>query len=185
VINDIKKETEQRMTKSLDALKSALAKIRTGRAHPSILENIQVNYYGSDMPLVQVAAINVEDARTLAVVPWEAKMVPEVEKAIMKSDLGLNPSTAGTVIRVPMAALTEETRRNFIKQAKNEAEHAKVSIRNIRRDANTHLKDLLKEKEVSEDQERRAQDDVQKLTDRFVADVEKLLATKETDLMAI
>jgi len=185
VINDIKKDTEQRMTKSIDSLKSALAKIRTGRAHPSILENIQVNYYGSDMPLMQVAAINVEDARTLVVVPWEAKMVPEVEKAIMKSDLGLNPSTAGTVIRVPMAALTEETRRGFIKQAKGEAEHAKVSIRNIRRDANTQLKDLLKEKTVSEDQERRAQDDVQKLTDRFVADVEKLLASKETDLMAI
>jgi ribosome recycling factor len=185
VINDIKKDTEQRMAKSIESLKSALAKIRTGRAHPSILENIQVNYYGSDTPLMQVAAINVEDARTLSVIPWEAKMVPEVEKAIMKSDLGLNPSTAGTVIRVPMAALTEETRKGFIKQARGEAEHAKVSIRNIRRDANTHLKDALKEKEISEDQERRAQDDVQKLTDRFVAEVDKLLATKETDLMAI
>lgn len=185
MINDIKKDTEQRMAKSMDSLKSALAKIRTGRAHPSILENIQVNYYGSDTPLMQVAAINIEDARTLAVIPWEPKMVPEVEKAIMKSDLGLNPSTAGTVIRVPMAALTEETRRGFIKQARGEAEHAKVSIRNIRRDANTHLKDLLKKKEISEDLERNAQDDIQKLTDRFVADVDKLLATKETDLMAI
>jgi ribosome recycling factor len=185
VINEIKKDTEQRMAKSIESLKSALAKIRTGRAHPSILENIQVNYYGSDTPLMQVAAINVEDARTLSVIPWEAKMVPEVEKAIMKSDLGLNPSTAGTVIRVPMAALTEETRKGYIKQAKGEAEHAKVSIRNIRRDANTHLKDLLKEKTISEDQERRAQDDIQKLTDRFVAEVDKLLAAKETDLMAI
>jgi len=185
VINEIKKDTEQRMVKAIDSLKHALAKIRTGRAHPSILENIMVNYYGSDMPLMQVAAINVEDARTLAVVPWEAKMVPEIEKAIMKSDLGLNPSTAGTVIRVPMAALTEETRKGFGKQAKGEAEHAKISIRNIRRDANTQLKDLLKDKQVSEDQERRAQDDVQKLTDRFIADVDKLLAAKETDLMAI
>lgn len=185
MINDIKKDTEQRMTKSIESLRSALAKIRTGRAHPSILENIQVNYYGSDTPLMQVAAINVEDARTLSVIPWEPKMVPEVEKAIMKSDLGLNPSTAGTVIRVPMAALTEETRKGFTKQAKGEAEHAKVSIRNIRRDANAHLKDLLKEKQISEDQERKTQDDIQKLTDRFVADVDKLLAAKETDLMAI
>lgn len=185
MINETKKDAEQRMAKSIESLKHALAKIRTGRAHPSILENIMVNYYGSDTPLMQVAAINVEDARTLSVIPWEAKMVPEVEKAIMKSDLGLNPSTAGTVIRVPMAALTEETRKGFIKQAKGEAEHAKVSIRNIRRDANTQLKDLLKDKEISEDQERKAQDDVQKLTDRFIAEVDKLLAAKETDLMAI
>ncbi len=185
MINEIKKDAEQRMGKSLDSLQHAFNKIRTGRAHPSLLENVMVSYYGSDVPLSQVANINIEDARTLAVVPWEAKMAPEVEKAIMKSDLGLNPNSAGSVIRVPMPALTEETRRNYIKQAKSEAENARVSVRNIRRDANGQLKDLLKDKSISEDEERRAQDEVQKLTDRFIAEVEKLLQVKEADLLEI
>jgi ribosome recycling factor len=185
VINDLKKDAEERMKKSVDVLGHNFNKIRTGRAHPSILDTIRVNYYGSEMPLNQVANVGVEDARTLTVSPWERNMVPEVEKAIMKSDLGLNPSTAGTVIRIPMPALTEETRKNYIKQARAEAENARVSIRNIRRDVNSDLKELLKEKEISEDDERRAQDEVQKLTDRYVAEIDKALAAKETDLMEI
>ena len=160
-------------------------KIRTGRAHPSILDGLRVNYYGSETPLSQLAAINVEDARTLSVVPWEKAIVPDVERAIMKSDLGLNPSTAGTVIRIPMPMLTEETRRGFTRQAKKEAEHSRVSIRNIRRDVIADIKDLQKEKEISEDQERKAQDDIQKLTNRFVAEIEVILSAKEADLMEI
>lgn len=185
MIEDIKNDARERMGKSLEALQSAFNKIRTGRAHPSILDSVQVSYYGSDMPINQVANINMEDARTLTVTPWEAKMVPEVEKAILKSDLGLNPATAGNVIRVPMPALTEETRKGYIKQARHEAESARVSIRNIRRDANGKLKDLVKDKEISEDDERRGQEAIQKLTDAFVADIEKLLHNKETDLMEI
>lgn len=185
MIDDIKAEAETRMKKSIDALQVAFAKIRTGRAHPSILDSITVDYYGAKSPLNQVANVNVEDARTLSVSPWEPKMVPEIEKAIMKSDLGLNPSTAGSVIRIPMPALTEETRKGFIKQARAEAETARVSTRNIRRDANNQLKDLVKEKEISEDEERRAQDDVQKITDRFGAEIDKLLSAKEADLMEI
>ena len=185
MINDLKKDAEERMKKSVEVLGHNFNKIRTGRAHPSILDTIRVSYYGSEMPLSQVANVGVEDARTLTVTPWERNMVPEVEKAIMKSDLGLNPSTAGTVIRIPMPALTEETRKGYIKQARAEAENARVSIRNVRRDVLADIKELLKEKEISEDQERKAQDDIQKLTDRFVADVDKALAAKEADLMEI
>jgi ribosome recycling factor len=183
VINEIKKEAEGRMAKAIDALGHNFNKIRTGRAHPSLLDTVRVNYYGSEVPLSQVANINIEDARTLSVSPWERNMVPDIEKAILKSDLGLNPSTAGTVIRIPMPMLTEETRRNYGKQAKAEAENARVAVRNIRRDANNQLKDLLKDKTISEDEERRAQDDVQKITDRYIAEVDKALAAKEKDLM--
>jgi len=185
VINDLKKDAEERMKKTVEVLGHNFNKIRTGRAHPSLLDTIRVNYYGSEMPLNQVANIGVEDARTLTVSPWERNMVPEVEKAIMKSDLGLNPSTAGTVIRIPMPALTEETRKGYIKQARQEAESARVSIRNIRRDVIADIKELLKEKEISEDEDRKAQDDIQKITDRYIAEVDKALAVKETDLMAI
>lgn len=185
MINEIKQDAEERMGKSLDALNSAFNKIRTGRAHPSLLDVVTVDYYGSPTALNQVANIGIEDARTLTVTPWEAKMVPEVEKAIMKSDLGLNPSTAGSVIRVPMPMLTEETRKGYIKQAKEEAEKGRVSIRNIRRDANSQLKDLLKDKDISEDEERKAQDDVQKITDKYIAKAEEMLQAKEADLMEI
>ncbi len=185
MINEIKTDAELRMKKSLESLAHAFNKIRTGRAHPSLLEGITVNYYGAETPLQQLTNINVEDSRTLSVVPWERAVVPAIEKAIMTSDLGLNPSTAGTVIRIPMPALTEETRRNFTKQAKNEAETARVSVRNIRRDANGQLKDLLKDKEIGEDDERRAQEDVQKLTDKYIAEIDKAFATKERDLMEI
>jgi ribosome recycling factor len=185
VIDDLKKDAEERMEKSIAALGTALNKIRTGRAHPSILDGIRVDYYGSEMPLGQVAAINIEDGRTLSVVPWEKNMVPEIEKAIMKSDLGLNPSTAGSNIRIPMPPLTEETRKGYIKQARQEAESSKVAIRNIRRDVLSDVKALLKDKAITEDDDRRAQDDVQKITDRFVAEVDKALAVKEKDLMEI
>lgn len=185
MIDEFKKDAKERMAKAIDALGSNFNKIRTGRAHPSLLDGLKVSYYGSDTPLSQVANINVEDARTLSVTPWEKNIVPEVEKAIMKSDLGLNPSTAGTVIRIPMPALTEETRKGYIKQARHEAESARVSIRNARRDALSDIKDLLKEKEISEDEERRAQDDIQKITDQYIAEVDKALAAKEADLMEI
>lgn len=185
MIDEIKQETQERMQKSLEALAVNFSRIRTGRAHPGLLDGIYVDYYGADTPLSQVANVNVEDARTLAVVPWEKSMVQNIEKAIMKSDLGLNPATAGTVIRIPMPALTEETRRNYTKQAKNEAESARVSIRNARRDALSHIKDLEKEKEISEDDERRAQEEIQKFTDHFVAEVDKALIKKEEDLMEI
>lgn len=185
MINEIKTDAKLRMKKSLESLAHAFNKIRTGRAHPSLLEGISVSYYGTDTPLQQLANINVEDARTLSVVPWEKAVVPAIEKAIMMSDLGLNPSTAGTVIRIPMPALTEETRRNFTKHAKNEAETARVSVRNIRRDANGQLKDLLKDKEIGEDDERRAQEDVQKLTDKYIAEIDKAYSVKERDLMEV
>ena len=185
MIDDIMEEAEERMGNALEALAVHFAKIRTGRAHPSILSGITVPYYGSETPLNQVANINVEDARTLAVTPWEKSLVPEIEKAIMKSDLGFNPVTAGENIRIPMPALTEETRRGYIKQARAEAESARVSVRNARRDAMSMLKDLLKEKEISEDEDRRAHDRVQKLTDKYIASVEERLAEKETDLMEI
>ena len=165
MINDIKTDAKARMEKSIEALGHAFAKIRTGRAHPSILDAVRVDYYGSEVPISQVANITVEDARTLAVTPWEKPMVGEVEKAIMKSDLGLNPASAGDVIRVPMPPLTEETRKGYTKQARAEAEQAKVAVRNIRRDALADVKDLLKEKEITEDDDRRAGDDIQKLTD--------------------
>jgi ribosome recycling factor len=185
VIDELKDDAKQRMAKAIDALGSNFNKIRTGRAHPSILDGIRVSYYGSDTPLSQIANIGLDDARTLVVTPWEKNIVPDIEKAIMKSDLGLNPSTAGSVIRIPMPALTEETRKGFIKQARQEAESARVSIRSARRDVLADIKELLKEKDISEDEERRAQDDVQKITDQYVAEVDKALAAKEIDLMVI
>lgn len=185
MIDDIKNDAQERMTKSIAAMVEAFKKIRTGRAHPSILDGVSIDYYGSPTPLSQVANVNVEDGRTLAIVPWEKNLVPEIEKAIMKSDLGLNPSTSGDKIRVPMPALTEETRKGFIKQARAEAESGRVSVRNIRRDANSMIKDLLKEKEITEDEDRKGQDEVQKLTDKFVAEVDTLLAEKEKDLMQV
>lgn len=185
MIDDIYAEAGERMGKALEALGHHFNKIRTGRAHPSLLDGIRIEYYGADTPLNQLANINVEDARTLAVMAFDKSMTPAVEKAIMKSDLGLNPATAGDVIRIPMPMLTEETRRGFIKQAKAEAESARVSIRNARRDANGMLKELLKEKDISEDDERRAQDSIQKLTDSYVAKVEDALTAKEADLMEI
>ncbi|MDY6890097.1 MAG: ribosome recycling factor [Pseudomonadota bacterium] len=185
MINEIVKDAEGRMKKSVEALVENFKKIRTGRAHPSILDSITVSYYGSEVPIQQVANISVEDARMLTIVPWEKKVASDIEKAIMKSDLGLNPSTNGDVIRVPMPALTEETRKNYIRQARAEAEHARVAIRNVRRDANGELKNLLKEKEISEDECRRGEEQVQKLTDKYVAEVDSLLAQKESDLMEI
>ena len=185
MINDLKKDAEQKMQKAVDALKVALARIRTGRANPALLNSVMVTYYGSKTPLTQVANVVVEDARTLAVSPWEKSMVPDIEKAIMKSNLGLNPSTAGAVIRVPMPMLTEETRREFVKQARNEAESSRVSVRNARRDTNSDVKELLKEKEISEDEEKKALDEIQKMTDKFVASVDVVLALKEKDLMEI
>ena len=185
MIEDVKKDAAERMAKAVEALGNNFNKIRTGRAHPSILDGIMVNYYGSDTPLKQVANISVLDARTLSLSPWEKNMVPEIEKAIMKSDLGLNPVTTGELMRIPMPPLTEETRKNYIKQARSEAESARVSIRNIRRDALGLLKELQKEKEISEDEERRAQDEVQKITDKYVAQVDTALAAKEKDLMEI
>jgi ribosome recycling factor len=185
VINDIREEAQARMQKSIEALGHNFNKIRTGRAHPSLLDGIKVEYYGSDTPLNQVANINIEDARTLSLQVWDRTMISAVEKAIMKSDLGLNPSSAGEVIRIPMPMLTEETRKGYIKQARAEAEAARVSLRNARRDAMSMLKDLVKEKEISEDDERRGQDEVQKLTDKMVKKVDELLAAKEADLMEI
>mgnify|MGYP001326597067 FL=1 len=185
MISDIKIYARSRMEKSLEALGHAFAKIRTGRAHPSILDAVRVDYYGSEIPVSQVANISVEDARTLAVTPWEKSMVAEIEKAIMKSDLGLNPATAGEVIRVPMPPLTEETRKGYTKQARSEAEQSRISVRNIRRDALADVKDLLKEKEISEDEDRRAGDEIQKLTDDMVQRIDRLLQEKEADLMEV
>ncbi len=185
MIDDIKTEAEQRMKNSLDALVSHFNKIRTGRAHPSILEGLKVPYYGAETPINQVANVNVEDARTLSLTVWDKSMIPQVERAIMKSDLGLNPATAGEVIRIPMPPLTEETRKGYIKQARSEAEAARVSIRNARRDAMNMLKDLARDKEISEDDERRGQDAVQKLTDGYSARADQMLADKEADLMEI
>jgi ribosome recycling factor len=185
MINDVKDDARERMAKSLDALAHHFNKIRTGRAHPSLLDGLKVEYYGADTPLNQVANISVEDARTLTLSVWDRSMIPAVEKAIFKSDLGLNPVTAGEVIRIPMPMLTEETRKGFIRQARQEAESARVSVRNARRDAMAMLKDLVRDKDISEDDERRGQDEVQKLTDSFVAKIEKMLADKEADLMEI
>jgi ribosome recycling factor len=185
MIDDVKNNAAGRMKKSVEALQHELAKIRTGRAHPSLLDHITVNYYGSEVPIKQVANITAEDARTLAVTPWEKGMVQAVEKAIMQSDLGLNPNTAGTVIRVPMPPLTEERRRDLIKVARHEAEQGRVAIRNVRRDANQDLKEMVKEKLISEDDERRGEEAVQKLTDQYVKEVDKVLEEKEADLMSI
>jgi len=185
VINDIQKDAEARMQKSIAALEVAFKKVRTGRAHPSLLDTVMVQYYGSDTPLNQVGNVGVEDGRTLTVTCWEKPMIPEIEKAIMKADLGLNPSSTGDIIRIPLPALTEETRRDLIKVVRKEAEQGRVSIRNVRRDANGDIKELLKEKEISEDEERKGQDGVQKLTDKFVASVETMLSKKETELMEV
>jgi ribosome recycling factor len=184
-IADIKRNAEQKMHKSLEALKVDLGKVRTGRAHTGILDHVMVDYYGTPTPIPQVANVTLIDNRTIGVTPWDKKLAGVVEKAIRDSDLGLNPSTQGDLVRVPMPALTEERRRDLIKVVKHEGENAKIAIRNLRRDAIHALKELLKEKEVSEDQERRAQDEVQKLTDKFIADVDKALAAKEADLLAI
>lgn len=185
MIDDIQKDAERRMQKSVESLKTELAKIRTGRPHPSLLDHVTVEYYGSEVPLSQVANINVEDSRTLSVTPWEKPMVGVVEKAIMTSDLGLNPATNGNVIRVPMPPLTEERRRDLTRVVKGEGEGAKVAIRNIRRDANSDFKSLLKEKEISEDEARGAEDMIQKLTDKYVAEVDVVLQEKEQDLLSI
>ena len=185
MISDVRKSAEQKMARSIETLKTDLAKVRTGRAHTGLLDHIHVDYYGSSMPLNQVANVTLADPRTLGVTPWEKKMIPVVEKAIRDSDLGLNPATSGDMIRVPMPPLTEERRKELIKVVHKEAEAAKVAVRNVRRDANDHLKKLLKDKQCSEDEERRAHDDLQKLTDRFVSEVDRLLAQKEADLMAI
>ena len=185
MIEDIKKDAAARMAKSIDSLKHDLVKLRTGRAHTSLLDHITVSYYGSDVPLNQVASITIGDARTLVVTPWEKNLVPAIEKAILASALGLNPATAGTVIRIPLPPLTEERRRDLIKLVRQEGENARVAVRNIRREANADLKELLKEKEITEDEERRAQEAIQKLTDKAIGDVDKVLAVKEAELMEI
>lgn len=184
-VADVKKNAEQRMDKSLEALKADLGKVRTGRAHTGILDHVSVDYYGSQMPIPKVANVSLLDARTLGVSPWEKKMLGAIEKAIRESDLGLNPASQGDMVRVPMPALTEERRRDLVKVIKHEAENAKVAVRNLRRDANQALKELLKKKAVSEDEERRAQDDIQKLTDRHIADIDKMIAAKEAELIAV
>ena len=185
MIADVKKAAEQKMQKSVEALKLDLGKVRTGRAHTGLLDHIKVDYYGTMMPINQVANVTLADAHTITVQPWEKKMVSVIEKAIRDSDLGLNPATSGDLIRVPMPALTEERRKELIKVVRHEAEDARIAVRNIRRDANDHLKKLLKDHAVAEDDERHAQTDVQKLTDRFIAEVDKVLSAKEADLMVI
>jgi ribosome recycling factor len=185
MIEEFKKDAEVRMNKSVESLKGELTKLRTGRAHTSLLEHITVDYYGSEVPINQVANISVADARTLTVTPWEKQMVPVVEKAIMTSDMGLNPASAGEVIRVPLPPLTEERRKDMIRIVRQEGEGARVAIRNIRRDVLSDIKTLLKEKEITEDDERRAHDDIQKITDKYIAQVDKLLEEKEKDLMEI
>jgi len=185
MIADIKKGAEQKMAKTLETLKVDLGKVRTGRAHAGILDHVMVDYYGTMTAVPKVANVQLADARTITVQPWEKKLVPAIEKAIRDSDLGLNPSSAGDVIRVPMPALTEERRKDLIKVVRHEAENARVAVRNVRRDANDHLKKLLKEHKVAEDDERHAQTDVQKLTDRFIAEIDKVLHQKEADLMAV
>ncbi|HMN65354.1 MAG: ribosome recycling factor [Burkholderiaceae bacterium] len=184
-IAEVRQSAEQKMQRSIESLKTSLAKIRTGRAHAGLLDHIMVDYYGSMVPIGQVANVAVQDARTITVQPWEKKMVQVVDKAIRESDLGLNPATAGDVIRVPMPPLSEERRRELTKVVKHEGEQAKVAVRNLRRDANEHLKKLLKDKEISEDDERRAQEDVQKLTDRFVVEIDRMLAVKEQEIMTV
>ncbi len=184
-IAEIKKNAEQKMAKSIDAFKNELAKVRTGRAHPGILDQVQVDYYGSPVPISQVANVSLLDARTISVQPWEKGMGAKIEKAIRESDLGLNPSTQGDLIRVPMPPLTEERRRELTKVVKSSGEDAKVAIRNLRRDANEHAKRLLKDKAITEDEDRRSQDDVQKLTDKTIAEVDKLVQAKEAEIMAV
>tara|TARA_Y100000385_G_scaffold19346_2_gene19285 strand:- start:4897 stop:5454 length:558 start_codon:yes stop_codon:yes gene_type:complete len=185
VIEDIIQGAEARMQKSVASLEDAFKRIRTGRAHPSILDAITVSYYGSETQISQVANIIVEEGRTLLISPWEKGMISDIEKAILKSDLGLNPANNGDTLRVPMPVLTEETRREYTKQAKNEAENARIALRNIRRDANSHLKDLEKDKEISEDDQRRSEERIQKLTDTYVGNIESIYQVKETDLLSI
>lgn len=185
MLNDIKKDTQARMAKSIDALRHTLTKVRTGRASPSLVEHLKVNYYGSDMPLSQVASVAVADARSLTITPWEKQMVAAVEKAIYASDLGLTPNTAGTVIRINLPPLTEERRKELSKHVHAEGEDAKVAIRNIRRDANQQIKELLKEKKITEDEERRSEDEIQKLTDKAIKDVDEVVKAKEQELMAV
>ena len=185
MISDVRQSAEQKMTRSIETLKTDLAKVRTGRAHTGLLDHIHVDYYGTSMPLSQVANVTLADPRTIGVTPWEKKMIPVVEKAIRDSDLGLNPATSGDIIRVPMPPLTEERRKELIKVVHREAEAAKVAVRNVRRDANEQLKKLLKDKQCSEDDERRAHDDLQKLTDRVIGEIDQLLQVKEADLLAI
>jgi ribosome recycling factor len=185
VINDIKNEATARMSKSIEALEHAFARLRTGRANPSLLDGIVVAYYGNDTPLKQVAAISIEDARTLVVTPWERKMVPDIEKAILKSDLGITPATSSDKVRIPLPPLTEQNRKELVKQAKHEAEQARVAVRNIRRDALADVRELAKEKLLSEDEARRAEEEVQKLTDKRIAEVDHALARKEADLLEI
>ena len=185
MISDIQQDAAARMGKSIDALKHEFSKIRTGRAHPSLLDQISVSYYGTDSSISQVANIAVEDARTLTITPWEKNMVQAIEKAILKSDLGLNPATNGMVIRIPLPPLTEQRRRDLVKVVRHEAENGRVAIRNIRRDANSEIKESLKDKLISEDEAHAAEERIQKLTDQYVKEVEKLLETKETDLMSI
>ncbi|WP_454780824.1 ribosome recycling factor [Legionella sp. WA2022007384] len=185
MINDIKQDSEKRMKKTIEVLQTDLTKIRTGRANVGLLDHVQVDYYGTMTPLNQIANVSASDSRTILVTPWEKSMVAAVEKAILTSDLGLNPATAGSAIRVPMPPLTEERRKELIKVVRNEGEQGKVSIRNIRRDANTQLKDLVKDKTISEDDERRATEVIQKLTDKYILEIDALLAEKEKDLMEI
>jgi len=185
MIADVKKTAEQKMRKTVEALKTDLAKVRTGRAHTGLLDHVMVDYYGTSTPIPQVGNVTLLDARTIAVSPWDKKMAPAIEKAIRDCDLGLNPAAMGETVRVPMPALTEERRKDLIKVVRHEGENARVAVRNVRRDAIHHLKELLKQKKVAEDEERRAQDDIQKLTDRSIADIDKLLQQKESDLMAV
>ncbi|TXI49678.1 MAG: ribosome recycling factor [Lysobacter sp.] len=185
MLNDIKKDAQARMTKSIEALRHSLTKVRTGRASPSLVDHLKVNYYGSDMPLSQVASIAVADARSLTITPWEKQMVAAVEKAIYASDLGLTPNTAGTVIRINLPPLTEERRKELSKHVHSEGEDTKVAIRNIRRDANQHVKELLKDKKITEDEERRCEEDIQKLTDKAIKDVDEVVKAKEQELMAV
>ncbi len=185
MINEITQDAEKRMKKTLEALEVAFKKVRTGRAHPSILDGVMVPYYGTDTPLKQVANVMAEDGRTLAVTPWERQLIPDIEKAILKADLGFNPSTSGDVIRIPMPPLTEETRKELIKVVRAEAEQSRVAIRNIRRDANSDFKELLKDKEISEDEERKAQEGMQKLTDKYIGEIEVMLKAKEKDLLEV
>jgi ribosome recycling factor len=185
MLEDLKKDAAQRMGKCVQTFQSDIKKMRTGRAHPSLLEHLKVDYYGTDTPLQQIASINVEDGRTLVVSPWEKTMVQPIEKAIHKSDLGLTPMTAGTVIRIPMPPLTEERRREFTKVVRADAENARVAVRNVRRDVMSDIKELLKEKEISQDDERRAEVEVQKLTDKYVGEIDQLLAVKEKEIMQV
>jgi ribosome recycling factor len=184
-MSNVIKDAEARMQKSIESFKVQISKIRTGRAHPSLLEHVRVDYYGTPTPLSQVANVTIADSRTLAITPWEKKMIPVIEKAIMTSDLGLNPATTSDVIRVPLPALTEQRRKELTKVVRSEAEDARVSVRNVRRDANNELKELLKDKAIAEDEERRLSDNIQKATDKFIAEIEQLLAAKEAELMAI